>query len=263
VVARRTVVDIANCDKCHDQLSLHGGARTDQPQLCVMCHNPNATDISRRPRATLTAASSPGPCVGQVDALGNAALANAINCDPSAGGSIDSKKEQAIDFKRLIHGIHAGAQTTYAGAAAHGFREQGLVVYGFFSGSGPVSPNDFSDVRFPGILNNCTTCHTTSSYQLTGIWDTPTQNGVLGSTIDTAPLTTGSLADPTDDLNISPTAAACSSCHDDALAQQHMIQVGSAVFSATQATVNTNIETCSICHGPGNIVDVKVVHSVP
>jgi OmcA/MtrC family decaheme c-type cytochrome len=216
VVARRTVVDIAKCDQCHERLSLHGGARTDEPQLCVMCHNPNATDTARRP-------------VG------------------APAGTLDNKKEESIDFKRMIHGIHAA-----------GMRVNGLVVYGFFSAPATENPVDFRDVRFPGILNNCTACHTTSSYQLSGVWVSPTQSGILGSTIDHG----ASLTDPADDLNISPTAGACSSCHDDALSQTHMTQVGGAAFAALESTINTNLETCSICHGPGNIADVKTVHGV-
>jgi len=238
-VARRVVADAQlKCDNCHDQLSLHGGNRNDNVQLCIICHNPNDTDASASFRTKFANGLT------QVNAL-------------------DGKKEEAIDLKRMIHGIHAGAQTSLDGTTTlHGFREKGLVVSG----------SDFSDVRFPGQLNNCSNCHTGTTYQLTGIWDMPAQNGILGSTIDSTPGLTSantaadvnaSLQSPTDDKKISPTAAACSSCHDDALAQQHMIQVGSALFSATQATVNTNIETCSICHGPGNIADVKVVHSVP
>jgi OmcA/MtrC family decaheme c-type cytochrome len=42
-VARRTVVDIANCNKCHDKLALHGAQRQNT-QFCVMCHNPNGHD---------------------------------------------------------------------------------------------------------------------------------------------------------------------------------------------------------------------------
>ena len=237
-VARRVVADAqAKCDNCHDQLSLHGGSRNDNVQLCVLCHNPNNTDAQASFRTKYPNGLT------QVIAL-------------------DGKKEEAVDFKRMIHGIHAGAKTSLDGTKTlSGFRTKGLVVSG----------TDFSDVRFPGILNNCANCHTGTTYQLTGIWDTPTQNGILGSTIDSTPGLTSantaaevnaSLQNPADDLNISPTAAACSSCHDDALAQQHMIQVGSALFSATQATINTNLETCSICHGPGNVADVKVVHGV-
>jgi OmcA/MtrC family decaheme c-type cytochrome len=39
---RRVVVDIANCNTCHDRLAFHGGQRLN-PQECVMCHNPNFT----------------------------------------------------------------------------------------------------------------------------------------------------------------------------------------------------------------------------
>lgn len=222
--ARRTVVDIAKCDQCHAQLSLHGNNRTDEPRICVICHNPNDTDAARRPKT------------GGI-----------------LSGGVDGKLEESIDFKRMIHGIHGA-----------GMRTKGLVVYGFGG-----SVNDFSDVRFPGILNDCTTCHTTSSYQLTGIWETPTQSGILASTISTTPTATDAtsygtqLATPDDDLNISPTAAVCSSCHDDTNAQNHMISTGLAQFAATQTDIiNGNAELCAICHGPGNTADVKVVHGV-
>lgn len=244
-VARRTVVDIAKCDKCHDQVSLHGDSRTNEPGLCVNCHNPNATDVTKRPKT------------GGI---------------PDATLTLDSKKEEAIDFKRLIHGIHAAAKTDYTGATAYGFRNKGLVIWGYGN-----SQNDFSGVRFPGILNDCTTCHATKSvngttygtYELVGTWEVPTVSGVLGSTIDTAPsatdagtLATG-LATNADDLNITPTAAVCSSCHDGDVAKSHMTLNG-ALFSATQATINTGtvLEACAICHGPGRTADLKVVHSI-
>jgi OmcA/MtrC family decaheme c-type cytochrome len=73
-VARRTVVDIQKCDDCHNNLSLHGNNRTDKPEVCVTCHNPMMTDISRRA----------GQCA--ID-LGT--------------------DDQTIDMKRMIHAIHA------------------------------------------------------------------------------------------------------------------------------------------------------------
>ena len=45
---RRNAVAIAKCDDCHNQLSVHGNNRTDNPEVCVVCHNPNATDVNRR-----------------------------------------------------------------------------------------------------------------------------------------------------------------------------------------------------------------------
>jgi len=43
VVPRRKVVDVNNCNVCHKQLALHGGARRNT-EYCVMCHNPNTAD---------------------------------------------------------------------------------------------------------------------------------------------------------------------------------------------------------------------------
>jgi OmcA/MtrC family decaheme c-type cytochrome len=44
-VARRTVVDVARCNVCHDVLALHGGQRF-KIEECVICHNPLATTES-------------------------------------------------------------------------------------------------------------------------------------------------------------------------------------------------------------------------
>ncbi|MDO9265145.1 MAG: OmcA/MtrC family decaheme c-type cytochrome [Desulfosalsimonadaceae bacterium] len=85
---RRDVVSINNCNKCHGALSLHGGNRTNQTQLCVICHNPDATDIARRPADTASAA--------------------------------DGKAEEAIDFKSMIHAIH-GAEIREKGIVIYGF----------------------------------------------------------------------------------------------------------------------------------------------
>jgi len=71
---RRQVVDIDKCNVCHDRLALHGGQRFVVNE-CVICHNPNATDVSRR---------------------------------PAGSGSPES-----ISFQRLIHRIHTGTELTH------------------------------------------------------------------------------------------------------------------------------------------------------
>ena len=51
VVARRVAVDLAKCNACHYRLATtfsHGGQRI-AIQFCVMCHNANSSDSSRRP----------------------------------------------------------------------------------------------------------------------------------------------------------------------------------------------------------------------
>jgi OmcA/MtrC family decaheme c-type cytochrome len=233
--ARRVVADATGkCDKCHDQLSLHGGSRNDNVQLCVLCHNPSNTDAqaSARPKDPTFTPSNDLPIINSASLL------------------MDGKKEESVDLKRMIHGIHAA-----------GMREKSIWIAG----------TNFANV-FPGILSDCTTCHTGTTYQLTGIWETPTQNGILGSTIDATPTMVpgvstklqvdAALNDPTDDLKISPTAAVCTSCHDDPAKQTHMVSWGLANFMGTQATIDSSPELCSLCHGPGGILDVKVVHGV-
>ena len=66
---RRKAVDLANCNKCHDQLALHGRFRRNT-EMCVICHNPNENDSARRP-----AAQNP---------------------------------PESVDLKRMIHRIHTG-----------------------------------------------------------------------------------------------------------------------------------------------------------
>jgi len=226
VVPRRPTVENDKCNQCHDQVSFHGGSRSGEYGVCILCHNPNNTDIAQR-----------------------------------TGGPVppDGKIEESIDFKRMIHGIHAGAQTDYADLPAYGFREKGLVVYGFNN-----SVHDYSHTRFPGILNDCETCHEPGAYLLSGLWASPTANGILSSTVSTDPLTTDpTWVDHADDLNISPTAAVCSACHDSDVAKAHMVVPGGAVFDQTQGVIDGGvIETCSVCHGPGRSFDVEVVHGL-
>jgi len=77
-VPRRAVVDIDKCDDCHNRLSLHGNNRTDKPEVCATCHNPNATDINRRA----------GQCLTDLGA-----------------------DDTSIDLKYMVHGIHASGHT--------------------------------------------------------------------------------------------------------------------------------------------------------
>jgi OmcA/MtrC family decaheme c-type cytochrome len=209
---RRKIVDIAKCDKCHGQLTLHGSNRTDEPQVCVVCHNPNQTDIPYR-------LATDGP-------------------------------EESVDFKRMVHGIHASSQ---------GFRSKPLVIIGFNH-----SVNDFSKVtRFPGELRNCTLCHIDDGSK--GTFELPLAKGVLGSTVVTRSVNGAKTADadPDNDVKITPIAAVCSSCHDKGEVQQHMIRTGGASFTASPGQIGTTfVERCQNCHGRGKEEDVRKAHEI-
>jgi OmcA/MtrC family decaheme c-type cytochrome len=206
-VARRTVVDVKKCNDCHQQLSLHGNNRTDDVQVCVMCHNPNATDVTRR-------------------VAGSACVA-ALGPD-----------DESIDFKYMIHAIHAG--------------NTGICGFG-------NSANPFFSVAYPGKLNNCEGCHTVVNGVGTYYPVDPTK--VLATTFDAGANT----ASPTDDRAVTPNTAVCSACHTTAQGKLHMEQNGGS-FNATKNADGTSneaaAETCQTCHGPGRVVDVKVVHKV-
>jgi OmcA/MtrC family decaheme c-type cytochrome len=74
VKARRTLVALAKCNVCHDRLDIlfsHGNQRI-AIEHCVICHNPNGSDIGRRPA---DGSQNPG---------------------------------ESIEFARMIHRIHTG-----------------------------------------------------------------------------------------------------------------------------------------------------------
>ena len=89
VVARRTVVSIANCANCHGtfskDFSVHGNVR-NQTEYCVLCHNVGETDF---PVRSLMPGAAPA--------------------------------DEAIDFKHMIHRIHTGVEQKTQPYIIYGF----------------------------------------------------------------------------------------------------------------------------------------------
>lgn len=73
-VPRRLSVSTEKCNKCHENLALHGTVRHDPEKYCVICHNPSHTDEARRPA--------------------------------------DQMPAQAVHLKFMIHRIHTGHELT-------------------------------------------------------------------------------------------------------------------------------------------------------
>jgi OmcA/MtrC family decaheme c-type cytochrome len=237
-VPRRQIVDFnTKCSKCHDnqlhkgtfipRLALHGGSRNEEPGMCVICHNPNQTDIPFR-----TLASPPS-----TDPLGNGVA-----------------PEVSIDFKRMAHEIHAG-----------GFRRSAFKVVGFNGTitdfSGVRFPAELRnclmchiDVNGKGTFELPLASTVLGSTVKTGstIGYVRPSDGQVGNLVD---------LDPTNNLRITPTASVCSACHDRSEVRRHM-QSNGAVFGALQSTITPNPERCVSCHGPGKDKDVRKVHEV-
>jgi OmcA/MtrC family decaheme c-type cytochrome len=233
--ARRNIVDNAKCKTCHAALgvapSFHAGQRNDGP-TCSFCHNPNRT---------------------------------------SSGWSAGSKY--------FIHAIHAG-------------RKRVVPFTWHATEAGP----GYDEVEFPGTLNTCTTCHVPNTFDFTnatnlgaitgmplttvasGIYNSdPLQNSTYytispyvvadnvtnygtGFSYNAATNVTTPAAPTT--LVLSPITGACVSCHDSSAALDHMTSSGGR-FYAPRSTVlapGAAQEQCLICHGPGRVAAIGIVH---
>ena len=179
--------------------------------------------------------------------------------------------------------------------AIHGARKRTVP----FMWHATSADDNFSDVEFPGPLNNCTACHVAGDNDFSSagsaaavpnmlmstvakgkydpasptaftfspyvVADNVTDYGVGFSTVNVgAKVCTTSApcdADPTT-LVKSPIVAACSACHDSAQAIDHFQAMGGH-FYETRASVmapGATKEECLLCHGPNKIAAIADVH---
>jgi OmcA/MtrC family decaheme c-type cytochrome len=220
-VPRRVVVSTAKCDVCHFRLELHGDNRNDNTQVCVACHNPASTDVSERPLTTV---------------------------------GTDNLWEQSINFRFMIHALHAGSVREAAGVPT--------TIYSYGARVPPLDlpPTSFSQVVFPGQLNDCAMCHNSGTYY-------PVDDSLVQATTFDTGLTSQGVTMPGIPISTSANMAVCSACHFDTTAQAHMMQSGGSTNVMKDAEGRTlpsgNVETCTICHGPGAVADVAVEHNIP
>jgi OmcA/MtrC family decaheme c-type cytochrome len=199
---RRSVVDNQHCAACHGQFSkdfsIHGNLRNNT-QYCVICHNPNNTDYSTR------------------------------KTDPAAIARGDQLAQ--IDFKRMIHMIHTGAD----------LEQKPYIIYGFGG-----TPNDFSDLLFPGDRRDCAKCHVTvpgPTYLMP-----PFPGTAIGSIVAHLDPATGN---EVVDGRLGPIRSVCTACHD----------ADDAVAHAETMTAPDGTEACTVCHEEGRDFAVSLMHA--
>lgn len=167
-----------SCSSCHLKLDMHGATASNNTQMCVVCHNPNVTDIRARTKEN-----------GMV-MLGE-----------------DGQYEESEDFKRLIHGVHAAAdfridplQTRLGqrpnpdGAGGHSFP-------GVLSNCQSCHIEDESSGQWTFELDQLPEGMIGSSI-ITADWATAAFSGK------------GSQHNLDNHMKMSPIASVCSSCHD-------------------------------------------------
>lgn len=179
------------------------------------------------------------------------------------------------DSTAFIHAIHAGDKRTKP-----------------FTWHASAVGESFADIKFPGILNRCETCHLPGTYDFSNsdsaaqagnrLFRTAATGTVVTSTstdlqkFSTSPyVTTGTNYGSGFSFNAatgaatqaaattlvsSPTTAACFGCHDSTTAQSHMTGNGGAIYEP-RSTALAKVEPCLACHAPGSFVDIKLVHS--
>ncbi len=247
VEPRRVVVDaMETCRSCHLRFAKHGPTGRNNPQLCVMCHNPNNTDVS------------------------NAARQGRL-------GEYDGKKEESKDFKRMIHAIHASSrreQGYQLRSTAFGVKTR-LDEKTLTTDTLTARNSHFPTGRSVG---NCATCHVKTgpeedapyTFELSVLPDT-----LMGSTVSTGahpagdvPPAGGTYPGLAADMNVlanhtkfSPIMSVCTSCHDSEKVRMHTQNMG-ASEQADFANPDPLGEMCRGCHGPGGPRDIRVIHPV-
>jgi OmcA/MtrC family decaheme c-type cytochrome len=134
-------------------------------------------------------------------------------------------------------------------------------------------PLDFRRLDFPGILNNCETCHVTATSATTTYNTVPLSAlpsrfeainadyaaGIAAGTATTAMAKASLATQNATDLVTTPFTASCISCHDNAVAKSH-IKLNGGLIGVARSTAVGNVEACATCHAPGDIVDPALVH---
>jgi OmcA/MtrC family decaheme c-type cytochrome len=123
----------------------------------------------------------------------------------------DGTSGQSVNMSVQIHSIHRGEN---------------------LANPYVLGTTNYQDVRFPGDLRDCTTCHMTGTYMVENVGAKAMVASPGGFTKTTAPI-----------------SAACQGCHDD-------------LATASHALANTTSlgEACAACHSAGEAFSVDRVH---
>lgn len=217
------------------------------------------TDQAAVPRRQVVETAKCEACHGVVPGHGNTRVevqycvmchnANRTNVDrsPHLEGS-QTQVAHSLHFDVMIHRIHRGESLA----------EQPYVLGGYPlpSAANPAgTPLDFGEVRFPGDLRDCETCHAKGTASL------PLVDGALPSKEESYRCSENPAADAdsyctpssftlVSSTSIPPEAAACTACHDGPAARAH----------AELMTTSLGQESCATCHGKGSAFAVDVVH---
>jgi OmcA/MtrC family decaheme c-type cytochrome len=216
---RRNAVESEKCHSCHrGTMYQHGGDRVDNEQMCVICHNPSASE--KNVRANRGSGNSGGYAILNPD--------NTVNTSKT----YDGKPAETFDLRYLLHAVH-GAEKREKPIVI--YRNRGIFAFapplyetrpdpvdgdperisvehprptGWVDGSSPVfgslendnQAHTWTTIHYPKPANDCFACHNDDATQFSAPVD---QTKAVALTVD--PGTSFNLQN--DDLVIGPTAA--------------------------------------------------------
>jgi len=227
----REVVAQDNCNRCHDDIQAHGGRRKNVT-LCLLCHTSGAEDKN------------------------------------NGGGTLTPGV--AIDFKVMVHKIHAGKHLpSVLGVATNpdGSRNYGATPTPYQLAGFGNSLHDYSGVGFPAWPNGLVAMPRDLGYTaLSGIPGAQAQENTIRVGPSNCivchgdPDGSGPIAAPAQgDLHrAQPTRASCGSCHDDV----HWDLPYTANGQTMPAVANDS--NCILCHAAsGDPLAVADAHLHP
>jgi OmcA/MtrC family decaheme c-type cytochrome len=203
---------------------------------CDDCHNQLSIHGNNRTDNVQVCAACHNPNATDINRRG--APCGNLPTDPVQPGL--GPDDQPIDLKYMIHSIHSA----------------NFKVCGFGN-----SVHDFTELGYPGQINNCEGCHNTPAANAVASYYPVDPTRVLATTVDAG----ADRSTTTDDVAWSPNTALCSGCHTSTFAEAHMLQNGGSkalTKNADGTTAGGPLETCQLCHGPGRVADVKVMHGI-
>jgi len=182
--ARRVIVDIENCNACHERVGFHSNAgRMNNPDYCATCHNPELSS------------------------------SNVFAGFASYTGSSVYYSQKPNNFKDMVHAIHAGEMRKENNAA-----DPFNFIRGNPNATGGNGPMVFENVVYPAPIGDCRTCHNAGTYSA------PSNASYAWSAIDVKPaLGTVTTFNPALTVRQGPSTAACGSCHNSAASKSHFI----------------------------------------
>ncbi|HET9553531.1 MAG TPA: OmcA/MtrC family decaheme c-type cytochrome [Anaeromyxobacteraceae bacterium] len=258
--SRRTLVEFAKCNACHEDLGFHSNRGRKGPDYCATCHNAKLDNGTRARAKVADLKAYPG-------------LGNTTYFLP-----------ESVAMNVFIHRIHMGSDlpsVTSPTTASPWVPVAGKIAYGALRGTAAIPTaadvSDFSKFGMPNPMGRCDQCHISAGARQT--WalnegaglapvertlktcDTtvldPADNTTLWCNVVLVPgSTTASYLPPlaTGKVSTPPLKAACTSCHDSLATDVHadMNTVGPMTAGA--------VEHCAGCHGAGKAFDSVVVH---